>query len=110
MKRTLLLLALIAVAALPVAAQGRGPKKEFVVAPNRAVIAARDVLVSRGFEVIRMEVRGNDRVLFYRRGNMGRGKGQGPPMTLIIRQMRDKVVFVDTPDAVLVDINVRLKL
>ncbi|HEV8509027.1 MAG TPA: hypothetical protein VGQ48_01085 [Gemmatimonadales bacterium] len=109
MNRTLLVLALT-VAALPAAAQGRGPKKEFVVAPNRAVIAARDVLVSRGFEVIRMEVRGNDRVLFYRRGNMGRGKGQGPPMTLIIRQMRDRVVFVDTPDAVLVDINLRLKL
>ncbi len=110
MNRSLLVLALLSVAALPAAAQGRGPKKEFVVAPNRAVIATRDVLVSKGFEVIRMEIRGNDRVLYYRRGNMGRGKGKGPPMMLIIRQVGDRVVFVDTPDAVLVDINVRLKL
>ena len=110
MKRSLLVLALLAVAPLPAAAQGHGPKKEFVVAPNRAVIAARDVLVSKGFEVIRMQVVGNDRVVYYRRGNRGRGKGQGPPMKLIVRQIGDRVVFVDTPDAVLVDINVRLKL
>jgi hypothetical protein len=57
-----------------------------------------------------MEVRGSDRVLYYRRGNMGRGKGKGPPMMLIIRQVGDRIVFVDTPDALLVDINVRLKL
>jgi len=49
-------------------------------------------------------------VVYYRRGNRGRGKGQGPPMKLIVRQVGDRVVFVDTPDAVLVDINVRLKL
>ncbi|HYU29667.1 MAG TPA: hypothetical protein VEK83_11595 [Gemmatimonadales bacterium] len=110
MNRSMLVLALLSIVALPAAAQGRGPKKEFVVAPNRAVIAARDVLVSKGFEVIRMQVVGNDRVVYYRRGNRGRGKGQGPPMKLIVRQVGDRVVFVDTPDAVLVDINVRLKL
>ncbi len=110
MNRSMLVLALLSILALPAAAQGRGPNKEFVVAPNRAVIAARDVLVSKGFEVIRMQVVGNDRVVYYRRGNRGRGKGQGPPMKLIVRQVGDRVVFVDTPDAVLVDINVRLKL
>jgi len=111
MKRSRLFLAgFLLLLAAPLAAQGHGPKKEFVVAPNRAVIAARDVLVSKGFEVIRMEIVGNDRVLYYRRGNMGRGKGKGPPMKLIIRQVGDRVVFVDTPDAMLVDINVRLRL
>jgi len=31
-------------------------------------------------------------------------------MKMIIRRVENRVVFVDTPDAVLVDINVRLKL
>jgi hypothetical protein len=110
MKRSVLALALLSLAALPAAAQGRGPKKEFVVAPNRAVIATRDALVSHGYEVVRMVIRGDDRVLYYRRGNMGRGKGKGPLVALIIRRVENRVVFVDTPDAVLVDINVRLRL
>lgn len=110
MKRSLLFAGLFAIVALPATAQGPAPKRVFVMTPTRAVIAARDVLVSRGFEVMRMEVHGNDRVVYYRRGNMGRGKGQGAPITLIVRQVRDKVVFVDTPDPVLVDINARLKL
>ena len=75
----------------PAAAQGRRPKKEFVVAPDRAISVTRDVLGRQGFEVVRIEVAGNDRVIYYRRGNMGRGKGKGP-------------------DAILVDINVRLRL
>jgi hypothetical protein len=111
MKRSLLAIAILsAVLVVPAFAQGHGPKKEFVVAPNRAVIATRDALVRQGFEVMRMELVGNDRVIVYRRGNMGRGKGKGPPMKLIIRQVGDRVVFVDTPNPVLVDINVRLKL
>ena len=57
-----------------------------------------------------IETHGNDQVVYYRRGNMGKGKGKGPPVKLIVRQVENRVVFVDTPDAVLVDINVRLKL
>ena len=96
--------------AAPLSAQGHGPKKEFVVAPNRAMSVTREVLVHQGFEVIRIETHGNDQVVYYRRGNMGKGKGKGPPVKLIVRQVENRVVFVDTPDAVLVDINVRLKL
>ncbi len=111
MKGSLLLVSLLgALVVAPLAAQGRGHKKEFVVAPTRAVSVTREVLVRQGFEVIRIEVVGNDRVVWYRRGNMGRGKGKGPPMKLIIRHVENRVVFVDTPDAVLVDINVRLRL
>ena len=113
MKRLLLLVVgLCALAIAPVSAQNRGPKpkKEFAVAPSRAVSVTRDVLAHRGFEVIGVSVVGNDRIVRYRRGNMGRGKGQGPPMTMIIRQVNNRVVFVDAPDAVLVDINVRLRL
>src|ERR1044072_7608597 len=73
MKRWVLLLSLLAA---PLAAQGRGhgPKKEFAVAPDRAVSVTRDVLVHQGYEVVRIETVGNDQVVWYRRGNMGRGK------------------------------------
>lgn len=108
MKRSLILAAALALIALPAAAQGR--KKEFVVAPTRAVSVTREVLVHQGYEVIRVEEVGHDQVVYYRRGNMGRGKGKGPPMKMIIRRVENRVVFVDTPDAVLLDINVRLKL
>ena len=111
MKRSLLLLAgLLVLAAAPLAAQGHGHKKEFVVAPSRAVSITREVLVHQGYEVITIETVGNDQVVYYRRGNMGRVKGKGPKMKMIIRRVENRVVFVDTPDAVLVDINVRLRL
>jgi len=96
--------------ALPLAAQGRGHKKEFVVAPDRAISVTREVLVHQGFEVVRVETIGNDQVIYYRRGNMGRGKGKGPLVKMIVRRVENRVVFVDTPDAILLDINVRLKL
>ena len=106
---TILGFALLAVA--PAAAQGRGhgPKKEFVVAPDRAVSVTREVLVRQGYEVVRIETVGNDQVIYYRRGNRGRGKGKGPLVTMIVRRVENRIVFVDTPDAILVDINVRLR-
>ena len=112
MTRTLLAVILAAVMVAPSAAhaQGRGPKKEFVVAQSRAVIVTRDVLTRQGFVIIKIERVGNDQVVYYRTGNQGRGRSQGPPMKLIIRRVEDRVVFLDTPDAILVDINVRLKL
>ncbi len=113
MKRSLLFLAgllVLAAARSPAAAQGRGHKKEFEVAPSRAVSVTREVLGRQGYEVIRIETVGPDQVVYYRRGNRGRGKGKGPPMKMIIRRVENRVVFVDTPDAVLVDINVRLRL
>ncbi len=111
MKRSLLVIAaLSAVLAVPAFAQGHGHKKEFAVAPDRAVSVTREVLGRRGYEVIRIETVGDDQVVYYRRGNMGRGKGKGPKMKMINRRVENRVVFVDTPDAVLVDINVRLKL
>ncbi len=114
MKRSLLVAAALSVVlVVPAVAQGHGhghghgPKKEFVVAPDRAVSVTREVLVHQGFEVVRIE---QVEVVYYRRGNMGRGKGKGPPMKMIIRRVENRIVFVDTPDAVLVDINVRLRL
>ena len=111
MKRSLFLLSLLAgLGAVPLAAQGNKHKKEFVVAPSRAVSVTREVLVRQGYEVIRIETVKNDQIVYYRRGNMGKGKGKGPPMKMIIRRVENRVVFVDTPDAILVDINVKLTL
>ena len=111
MKRSMLaVLGFALVAVAPAAAQGRGHKKEFVVAPDRAITVTREVLVRQGYEVVRIEAVGNDQVVYYRRGNMGRGKGKGPVVKMIIRRVENRVVFVDTPDGILVDINLRLRL
>ena len=114
MNRSLFAVSLLGVlAAAPLLAQGHGhgkghAKKEFAVEPDRAVSVTREVLVHQGYEVIRVETVGNDQVVYYRRGNRGRGKGKGPPMKMIVRRVENRVVFVDTPDAVLIDINARL--
>ena len=112
MKRSWIFVAGLLVLAIPraVSAQGHGPKKEVAVAPNRAVSVTREVLVHQGYEVIRIETVGKDQVVYYRRGNMGKGKDKGPPLKMVIRHVENRVVFLDTPDAVLVDINVRLRL
>ena len=111
MKRSWLFLAgLFVLAAAPVAAQDHGHKKEFIVAPDHAMSVTREVLVHQGYEVISIEKHGDEQIVYYRRGNMGHGKGKGPKMRMVIRRVENRVVFVDTPDAVLVDINVRLRL
>jgi hypothetical protein len=102
--------ALAVLAVAPAAAQDHGPKREFVIAPTRARSVTREVLVRQGFLVVRIETVGNDQVVYYRRGNMGRGKGKGPIAKMIIRRVENRIVFVDTPDAILVDINIRLRL
>jgi hypothetical protein len=89
-------------------AQG-GPKK-YKVSTDRAIVVTREVLVRQGFQVIRIEERGPDRIVWYRQGNMGRGKGKGPPLKLVVRRDVDRVIFVETPPAILVDIDVRLRL
>ena len=111
MRRGMTILAgLVLLVALPLGAQRRGPKKEFVVAPDRAISVTREVLVRQGFEVVRIEVVGNDQIVWYRRGNMGRGRGKGPLVKMIVRRVQNRIVFVDTPDGILVDINLRLRL
>ncbi len=111
MKReTMLVVGLALLAVAPLGAQGRGHKKEFAVAPDRAISVTREVLVRQGYEVVRIETVGNDQVIYYRRGNRGRGRGKGPLVKMIVRRVENRVIFVDTPDAILVDINIRLKL
>jgi len=104
-------MAALALLVAPLAAQGRGPKR-YAVAPNRAVVVTREVLGRKGFEVIRVETVGNDEIVWYRAGNRGRGRGKGPPMRMVIRRdpVVNKIVFLETPPAILVDIDVRLRV
>jgi len=103
---TLVALGLVAT---PLAAQGKGPKK-YAVTTDRALVVTKDVLVQRGYEVVRVENSGRDVVVWYRRGNRGRGKGKGPPVRMVIHRSEDRVVFLSAPSEVLVDIDVKLKL
>ena len=115
LRRTLLQLALAFVAlatagAATAEAQGKGKPKEYAVTHDRAILVTRDVLVRHGFEVIRIEDKGDYHIVHYRAGNNGRGKGKGPPATMVIRKVRNRIVFENTPSAILIDIDIKLKL
>ena len=94
--------------AAPLAGQGNG--KRYAVSNDRAVAVTREVLVRRGFEVVRVETSGDTRTIFYRAGNQGRGRGKGRLERMVIRRESGKVIFVETPSAILVDIDLKLKL
>src|SRR5213082_3923749 len=109
MRTYALVAAALVVCATPLGAQGKGPKK-YAVSNDRALIVTREVLVKQGYEVVRVENSGRDVVVWYRRGNRGRGKGKGPPVRMVIHRTEDRVVFLSAPSEVLVDIDVKLKL
>ena len=89
--------------------ESRGHGKKKVVTADQAIVVTREVLVSHGFEIVRVETVRTKRVVYYRRGNMGRGKGKGPIERIVIRPEPDRVVFVSPPPrGLMVDINVRL--
>lgn len=101
--------AALLVSSLPLEAQGKGPKR-YAVTSDKAFDVTKEILGKHGYDVVRIEIKGNDRIVYYRAGNMGRGRGKGPIRTLIIRRVDQRIVFVDVPDVVLVDIDVRLRL
>jgi hypothetical protein len=104
--------------ATPAAAQDRGHRDKPAkpteherrpqVTVEAALGATREVLVAKGFEVLRVEVQGDSRIVHYRAGNQGRGRGHGPPRRLIIRRTDERLVLVDAPDEVRVEIGVKL--
>ncbi len=100
------------VSAAPAEAQGKGKDKykHYVISSERAVSVTRTVLIRQGYTVVRVERVGPTHVVYYRRGNMGRGKGKGPIQRMVIRTVRDRVMFEETEPSVLVDIDVKLKL
>ena len=80
------------------------------VTPASAVVVSREVLVKHGFTVVRVEQVGPTQVIYYRRGNNGRGRGGGPMEKMVVRPSGQIVVFESTPAPVLADIKIRLGL
>jgi hypothetical protein len=90
-------------------APGSGNKQKVkVISTNEGVTIAREILVKHGYEVVRVDLVGDTRVIYYRVGNRGRGRGKGPVRRIVVRREPERIVFVDAPRVVLVDINVRL--
>jgi hypothetical protein len=111
--RRLLWSALIVVGVLgltAVPAQAQRKAQEYIVTHERALSVSRMVLIRQGYTVVRVHRVGPTHVIYYRRGNMGRGKGKGPLQRMVIRTVRDRVLFEETDPTVLVDIDVKLKL
>jgi hypothetical protein len=106
----LVLVALLGFNTAPAMAQGKAKYKEYTVSRDRAVTVTRTVLIQRGYQVVRVQRVGSSQVVYYRRGNMGRGKGRGPIQRMVIRSVRDRIFFEDAEPDVLVDIDVKLKL
>ena len=109
-----LVLGALALSAAPAHAQGKGKGKDkdkhYAVTSDRAVNVTRTVLVRQGFDVVRIERVGVTQVVYYRAGNHGRGKGKGPLERMVIRTVDRRVVFEEVPPAVMIDIDVNLKL
>ena len=100
---------LTVVLAGPVHAQGNS-KKAFGVSVDVALEATRTTLVELGFEVVKLESKGEVLIVYYRRGNMGKGKGKGPMEKLVIRRVKQTVVFEESDPELLVKIQLTLKL
>jgi hypothetical protein len=102
-------LVLVGVAVRPVQAQGKVKVKHYAVTSDRAISVTRTVLIQRGYNVVRVERVGPTQVVYYR-VKRNRGRGWGPPQRLVIRTVKDRVVFEDAEPSVLIDIDLKLKL
>src|SRR3989442_9022056 len=103
-----LMLCALGLAAAPALAQGRGPK-HYAVTNDRALVVTREVLVKQGYDVVRVENNGPDMVVWYRRGNMGGGRGEGAPGRVGIHPAGGHRVFLNKPSAIPVGIGVRVE-
>ena len=87
---------------------GKRPKYKKVATSDEAVEVTRLVLREQGYDLVRVERRRDVRVVYYRRGNMGRGRGKGPLMYMIVRPSPDRIIIERAPSPLLMRINVRL--
>ena len=93
----------------PLAAQAQG-KKTFSVSVDAALDATRATLVQEGYDVVKLEPKDEVLIVHYRRGNMGKGRGKGPMQTMVLRRVRETVVFEEADPALLVKIQLILDL
>ena len=113
--RTLFIgIALVTVVLTPAHAQGRGRGQNKVendketVSIEIAITATRDVLREKGFDVVRIEQEDDFQIVYYRRGNRGRGRGGGPVERLVIRWTPERLEVRDAPDEIRIGIEVKL--
>ncbi len=111
--RTLFIgIALVMVVLTPAHAQGRGQNKakkdKETVSIEIALTATREVLTERGFDVVRVEQEDDFQIVYYRRGNRGRGRGGGPVERLVIWWTPERVEVRDAPDEIRIGIEVKL--
>jgi hypothetical protein len=94
----------------PIVQQGhpKKAKKVRVYTSDEAVDVTRLVLREQGYELVRVERRRDARIVYYRRGNMGRGRGKGPITYMVIRPGSERIVIERAPSPLLMQINVRL--
>jgi hypothetical protein len=85
--------------AAPARARAAAPpaKAKKRVTHVEAVDVSRSVLIERGYTVTRVERVGDTRVIYYYRGNNGRGKGRGPLQRMVVRPSADRFVFDGAP-------------
>ena len=79
------------------------------VTHTEAVDVSRRVLLEHGYTVARVERRGDTQVIYYYRGNNGRGKGRGPLERIVVRPSRDIFVFEGAPADVKRAVTLRLQ-
>ena len=84
------------------------PKRRKVRTSDEAVDVTRIVLREQGYQLVRVEQRGDVRVVYFRRGNMGRGRGKGPIMYMIVRPARERIFIERAPRGLTAQINIRL--
>lgn len=113
--RTLFIgIALVMVVLTPAHAQDRGrgqnraKKEKATVSIEVAITATRDVLREQGFDIVRIEQEDDFQIVYYRRGNRGRGRGGGPVERLVIRWTPERVEVRDAPDEIRIGIEVKL--
>ena len=96
--------------------KGHGPKK---VPPGQAkkavtvrdgVSSARVVLEEQGYQVWRVEPMGTTQVVYFYRGNNGRGRGHGPIERIYIRPAKERVVVEGPTKTLVLAIQARLGL
>ena len=87
------------------AAKPPKPKKQ--VSSAEAVGLSREILVKHGYQVVRVETLKDAQVIYYRAGNNGRGRGQGPLRQMIVRPYGNIVTFEAAPEKVRYDIRMQ---
>ncbi len=109
-----LVLLMVGLSGTPALAQGRGHEgrkpdtEKPKVTVQLTVSTAKEILVKQGYEVVRVEPKEGYQIIYYRAGNRGRGRGQGPPARMIVRQVQDRIVLEGAPEQVRVELGIRL--